>query len=174
MGRLIEDMLLLAKLDEERPLTARPVDLVALARDAVTDARAVAPGRPIELDLGVESAVVEGDEDRLRQVVGNVLGNALVHTDPDVRVDVRVSTQNGSASMEVADHGQGMEPEVAARVTERFFRADPARARNRGGSGLGMSIVDAAVAAHGGSLAIDSQPGRGTVVRLTLPVRADA
>jgi two-component system OmpR family sensor kinase len=170
MGRLIEDMLTLAKLDEERPLASRPVDLVALARDAVADARAAAPDRPIGLDLVVDTAVVTGDEDRLRQVVGNVVGNALVHTDGDVRIDVRVSVTGDAATFEVADHGQGMDPAIAARVTERFFRADPARSRHRGGSGLGLSIVDAAVAAHDGALAIDTESGRGTTVRLTLPL----
>jgi two-component system OmpR family sensor kinase len=163
-------MLTLAKLDEERPLASRPVDLVALARDAVADARAAAPDRPIGLDLVVDTAVVTGDEDRLRQVVGNVVGNALVHTDGDVRIDVRVSVTGDAATFEVADHGQGMDPAIAARVTERFFRADPARSRHRGGSGLGLSIVDAAVAAHDGALAIDTESGRGTTVRLTLPL----
>jgi two-component system OmpR family sensor kinase len=170
MGRLVGDMLTLAKLDEERPLVTQPVDLVTLARDAVTDARVVALDRMIDLELSAETAIVIGDEDRLRQVIGNVLGNALVHTDAGVRIEVRVTAANGSATLEVTDEGAGMDPEVAARVTERFFRADPARSRHRGGSGLGLSIVDAAVAAHDGSLAIDSEPGRGTAVRLTLPL----
>jgi two-component system OmpR family sensor kinase len=163
-------MLTLAKLDEERPLVTQPVDLVTLARDAVADARAVAPNRTIDLELSVETATVIGDEDRLRQVIGNVLGNALVHTDAGARIEVRVTAANGSTTLEVTDEGAGMDPDVAARVTERFFRADPARTRHRGGSGLGLSIVDAAVAAHDGSLAIDSEPGRGTAVRLTLPL----
>jgi two-component system OmpR family sensor kinase len=107
--------------------------------------------------------------DRLRQVVGNVVSNAIVHTEPTVPVTIRVGRLNGDVVLEVADAGPGMPAEVASRVTERFFRADPARARNRGGSGLGLSIVDAAVSAHGGTVTIDSVEGRGTTVRLVLP-----
>jgi two-component system OmpR family sensor kinase len=174
MGRLVEDMLLLAKFDEERPLDRRAVDLVQLASDAASDARVQAGARPITFDTEVDTAVVQGDEDRLRQVIGNVVGNALVHTDPTVPVAIRVrrSGSNGERDavvLEVADRGAGMPAEVAARVTERFFRADPARARSRGGSGLGLSIVDAAVSAHGGDVEIESAEGDGTVVRLTIP-----
>ena len=172
MGRLVEDMLTLAKFDEERPLDLRPVDLVAIARDAAADGRVRAPGRPISFEHTVESAVVDGDEDRLRQVVGNVVGNAIVHTEPTVPVTIRVQRRDGHVVLEVADEGTGMPAEVAARVTERFFRADPARARNRGGSGLGLSIVDAAVSAHGGSVEIHSVEGRGTTVRLVFPAVA--
>jgi two-component system OmpR family sensor kinase len=169
MGRLVEDMLVLAKLDEERPLDRRPVDLVKLARDAAADAHARAPERPIEFEPVVPSAVVSGDEDRLRQVIANVVGNALVHTDATVPVTIRVERDGTDVVLSVADDGPGMADEVAARVTERFFRADPARSRHRGGSGLGLSIVDAAVSAHGGSVVIDSVEGRGTTVRLILP-----
>jgi two-component system OmpR family sensor kinase len=169
MGRLVDDMLELAKLDQQRPLEVRPVDLAALASDAASDARAAAPNREITLDLANGTALVNGDEDRLRQVIANVVGNALVHTDPDVPITIRVSEHEGSVTLEVDDRGPGMTPEVAERVTERFFRADPARSRNRGGSGLGLSIVDATVSAHGGSVAIDSALGRGTAVRLTMP-----
>lgn len=169
MGRLVEDMLTLAKFDEERPLDLRPVDLLTIARDAAADGRARAPERPIVFEASVDTAVVSGDEDRLRQVVGNVISNAIVHTEPTVAVTVRVARLNGDVVLEVADAGTGMPAEVTARVTERFFRADPARARNRGGSGLGLSIVDAAVSAHGGTVEIDSVEGRGTTVRLVLP-----
>ncbi len=169
MGRLVEDMLVLAKLDEQRPLESRPVDLSALARDAAADARASWPHRSIALDTTDEPAIVAGDEDRLRQVIANVVGNALVHTGPEVPVGVRVRPSESSVTFEVEDAGQGMAADVAERVTERFFRADPARSRHRGGSGLGLSIVDSAIAAHGGSVTIDSEPDRGTIVRLTLP-----
>jgi two-component system OmpR family sensor kinase len=169
MGRLVDDMLVLAKLDQERPLETRPVDLGALALDAAADARAAAPGRDITVEIDASEAVVLGDEDRLRQVVGNVVGNALVHTDGDVPIAIRVQSSDGMVVLEVDDLGQGMTTEVAERVTERFFRADPARSRHRGGSGLGLAIVDAAVAAHGGSVDIDSEHGRGTTVRLTMP-----
>ena len=170
IGRLVEDMLSLAKLDEHRPLTVRPVDLTALARDAASDARAAAPDRPITVDAGPTPIVIDGDEDRLRQVIANVVGNALVHTDPDVPVTIRVERDGVTATFSVDDRGQGMTAEVANRVTERFFRADPSRSRHRGGTGLGLSIVDATVSAHGGAVAIDSEPGRGTTVRLTMPL----
>jgi len=171
MGRLVDDMLVLAKLDQQRPLDTRPVDLAALAADAAADARAAAPAREITLDVPHAEAVVVGDEDRLRQVIANVVGNALVHTEGDVPIAIRVSTENGSVVLEVDDRGPGMPTGVADRVTERFFRADPARSRHRGGSGLGLSIVDATVSAHGGAVDIDSEKGRGTTVRLTMPAR---
>ncbi len=183
MGRLVEDMLMLAQLDLERPLETEPVDLVSLARDAVSDAKAAAPDRRIELvtAFGGEdqpSAVVMGDIDRLRQVIANVVSNALVHTDPVVPVTVTVGIDgdidddiNGEmARIAVSDAGGGMSPEVAHRVTERFFRADPARSRHRGGSGLGLAIVDAAVTAHRGKVTITSTEGTGTTVTITLPV----
>jgi two-component system OmpR family sensor kinase len=162
-------MLVLAKLDEERPLQLRRVDVAALARDAVADARATAPHRQIALDAGEGDATVEGDEDRLRQVIANVVGNALVHTEPDVPIAVRWRVADGRVTLDVIDRGHGMPPDVLERATERFYRADPARARHRGGSGLGLSIVDAAVAAHGGTFTIESEPGAGTTVSLVLP-----
>jgi two-component system OmpR family sensor kinase len=170
MGRLVEDMLLLAQLDQERPLETGPVDLVSLASDAVGDALAAAADRQIELVVQQPVAMVMGDEDRLRQVIANVVCNALVHTNSDVPITVRVGTGADGACIAVTDAGDGMSPEVADRVTERFFRADPARSRHRGGSGLGLSIVDAAVAAHGGKVTIASTEGIGTTVTITLPV----
>ena len=169
MGRLVEDMLTLAKLDEERPLDRRPVDLATLAQDAGSDARVAAPDRSIEVEVGDDPVGVDGDEDRLRQVIANVVGNALVHTDPDVPVTIRVSLDGANVVLEVEDRGGGMPAEVSERVTERFFRADPARSRHRGGSGLGLSIVDATMSAHGGAVDIHSTPGAGTRVRLVLP-----
>jgi two-component system OmpR family sensor kinase len=174
MGRLVDDMLVLAKLDQHRPLETRPVDISALAADAAADARVAAPSRDITLDVPDGTAVVTGDEDRLRQVIANVVGNALVHTDSQVPIAIRVTADNGSVVFEVDDRGPGMDSEIAERVTERFFRADPARSRHRGGSGLGLSIVDATVSAHGGSVDIDSEKGRGTTVRLTMPATPQA
>lgn len=169
MGRLVDDMLTLAKLDQERPLDRRTVDLTALARDAVDDARAVAPDRDVTLDAGAET-LVEADEDRVRQAVANVLGNALVHTAAGVAVEVAVRSNGDRAVLSVRDHGDGMPDEAADRATERFYRADPARARRRGGSGLGLSIVDAAVRAHGGTVSVDSVVGEGTTVTIELPL----
>jgi two-component system, OmpR family, sensor kinase len=169
MGRLVEDMLTLAKLDEERPLELASVDLATLATDAANDARAVAPDRSITIDA--EPARVNGDADRLRQVVANLVANALVHSPPTALIRLRTGAHDGMALFEVRDDGPGMAPEVVARVTERFYRADPSRARSRGGSGLGMAIVDAVVTAHGGAIEIDSVAGDGTTVRVLLPSR---
>ena len=116
-----------------------------------------------------QPVVVAGDEDRLRQVVANVVGNALVHTDPTAPLDIVVRDDDGSGVLEVIDHGPGMSEETAARAFERFYRADPSRSRHRGGSGLGLAIVAATVDAHGGSVQLRSHPGEGTTVTLRLP-----
>lgn len=170
MSRLVEDMLLLARLDEQRPVERAPVDLAALAGDAGADARAAAPDRVVRVEGADEPLLVLGDDDRLRQVIANVVGNALVHTDVTVPITIRVSRAGTDAVLEVEDRGDGMPAEIADRAMERFFRADPARSRHRGGSGLGLAIVDATVTAHGGAVELDSQPGVGTTVRLRLPV----
>lgn len=169
MGRLVEDMLALARLDERRTVERRPLDLTLLARDAAADAAAAGPDRPVTL-TATSPVTVTGDEDRLRQVIANVVGNALVHTDDGVAIALRTGVDGDEAWFEVSDQGGGMTPAVVARVTERFFRADPARSRHRGGSGLGLSIVDAAVAAHGGRVEVSSEVGEGTTVRLIFPV----
>jgi two-component system OmpR family sensor kinase len=173
MSRLVDDLIDLAKLDEGRPLEQRPVDLSVLAADAARDAAAVDPGRRIDTGLH-PGAVVVGDEDRLRQVIANIVGNALVHTPADTAIDVHVDVVGSQALLVVTDHGPGMPPDVAAKVTQRFYRADPARVRHRGGSGLGMSIADAAVVAHGGTIAVDSEVGRGTTVTVALPLQASS
>ncbi|MEZ5408601.1 MAG: HAMP domain-containing sensor histidine kinase [Acidimicrobiales bacterium] len=176
MGRLVEDMLILAKLDQHRPLDRVAVDLGSLATDAGRDAAAAAPGRSVTVSVepGVDLTVT-GDTDRLRQVLANVIGNALTHTPATSAVTIAAGRlPGGRVLLTVADQGPGMPPEVAARVTERFYRADPARARNNGGSGLGMAIVDGIVAAHAGTVAVDSTPERGTIVSITLPVTGTA
>ncbi|MET0910780.1 MAG: HAMP domain-containing sensor histidine kinase, partial [Ilumatobacteraceae bacterium] len=172
MARLVDDLLTLAKLDQGRPLERRPVDLARLLADAARDAGAVDVGRRLttELPAGGGAVVVDGDEDRLRQVIANVVGNALVHTPPGPPLLLRVVASVARARLAVVDHGPGMPADVAARVTQRFYRADPARARHKGGSGLGMSIADAAVAAHGGAITIDSVEGAGTTVTVSLPL----
>ena len=168
MSLLVDDLLLLARLDEGRPLEHQPVDLAELVAEAVETATALEPGRPIE--LSTEEAVVDGDHDRLRQVVDNLLANVRAHTPPSAPATVRVLRSGASAVIEVEDTGPGMEPEEAARMFERFYRADPARARARGGTGLGLSIVAAVAEAHGGSATAVSEPGAGTTVRVTLPL----
>jgi two-component system OmpR family sensor kinase len=170
MGRLVDDMLLLARLDEGRPLDLTDVDLARIAEDAVADARAVEPGRPISL-IAHEAVVVSGDADRLRQVTANLVVNALVHTPPGTAVEVRVRRDGSTAVLEVADHGPGLPPELATRVFERFVRADPARTRATGGAGLGLAIVAAVVEAHGGRAEVESTPGEGATFRVVLPAQ---
>jgi two-component system OmpR family sensor kinase len=170
MGALVDDMLLLARLDQGRPLERQPVDLTHLARDAVDDARAVAPNRPI--DVSPNGAVfVPGDELRLRQVLGNLLQNANRHTPPDTPVHVRVLNGDDEAVIEVADEGPGMATEDANRVFERFWRSDPSRTRSSGGAGLGLAIVAAIASAHGGRAEVQSAPGQGSTFRVHLPHR---
>jgi len=168
MGVLVDDLLLLARLDQGRPLERQPVDLAQVAADAVFDARAVEPERPIELSEP-EVAVVLGDEARLRQVAANLLANARQHTPPATPVRVEVREADGRVRLEVADEGPGLYPEEAEKVFERFYRADPSRARNQGGTGLGLSIVAAVAEAHGGRTGVESTPGRGACFWIELP-----
>lgn len=168
MGVLVDDLLLLARLDQGRPLDLGPVDLAALAAELAADARAVEPDRPIAV-VGEASVMVEGDDLRLRQVVGNLLANARAHTPPGTPVTVATRRSGGEVVLEVADRGPGLAPGDAVRVFERFFRADPSRARASGGSGLGLSIVAAIAEAHGGRAEVDSTPGAGCAFRIVLP-----
>ena len=169
MGLLVDDLLLLARLDQQRALDRRPVDLLPLAADAVHDAQVVAPGRAIELQATGRHPVVLGDEPRLRQVIANLVSNALVHTPDGTPVEVVVGGDDRTVVLEVVDHGPGMGPEDAERVFERFFRADPSRTREHGGSGLGLSIVAALVAAHEGTVSVETVPGEGATFRVVLP-----
>ena len=176
MGVLVDDLLLLARLDQQRPLERRPVDLLALARDAVQDANVVAPDRHVELDAdGETAAVVTGDEMRLRQVLGNLVGNALQHTPAGTPVTVSVRTDRDGATpaavLEVEDHGSGLTEEQAEHVFERFYRVDTARTREgEGGAGLGLSIVAGIAAAHGGRAEVRPTPGGGATFRVQLPL----
>jgi two-component system OmpR family sensor kinase len=176
MGLLVEDLLLLARLDRERPVELAPVELRVLAAETVQAARAVAPERRIELQTapGAGHLVVLGDDGRLRQVLGNLVTNALTHTPPDTSVTVRLGTEPGErAVIEVADSGPGLSPEQADRVFERFYRADAARTRKADGvtgTGLGLAIVAALVAAHNGTVEVDSAPGKGATFRVRLPL----
>ncbi|MGI5291770.1 HAMP domain-containing sensor histidine kinase [Nonomuraea polychroma] len=173
MGLLVEDMLLLARLDQRRALDMRPLDLLSLAATTVIDAQTLAPDRRIELVRlfgGDGDVVVIGDEPRLGQVLGNLVTNALTHTPPGTAFQVRVGVDGDQAVVEVADEGPGFSPEVAERVFERFYRADPAR--SAGGSGLGLSIAATLVEAHGGIVTAESEPGKGALFRVILPVGA--
>ncbi len=172
MGLLVEDLLLLARLDQQRPLERHPVDLLALTADAVTGAKLVAPDHTITLVArgGPSPPVVLGDEARLRQVLGNLLSNAAAHTPAGTAVQVELSTNPATARLSVADDGPGLAPEHADRVFERFYRVDSARVRRNGGTGLGLSIVAALVAAHRGTVAVRSAPGEGTTFDVDLPL----
>jgi two-component system, OmpR family, sensor kinase len=201
MRLLVNDLMLLAKLDEERPLECRPVDLLEVAADAVRDAHVRVPTRFVHLDVagdvdgGFEPVTVPGDEDRIRQVVTNLVANALQHTPDDATIDVRVGRASGAvdaprgpwprpaaivgadlavdaaplAVIEVQDTGPGMPPEDAARAFERLYRAEHSRARSHGGAGLGLSIVAAIVVAHGGQAQLWTSPGQGALFRVLFP-----
>ena len=180
MGLLVEDLLLLARLDQQRPLARQPIDLLSLAADAVHDARLLAPARTIDLSVQPGAAfLVIGDEARLRQVIGNLMSNALTHTPDGSPIEVsigsgtldpRVPDSARAVTLDVTDHGPGMLPEQAQRVFERFYRADQARTRTKGGSGLGLAIVSALVTAHGGVASVRTGPGRGSTFRIALPL----
>jgi two-component system OmpR family sensor kinase len=175
MGLLVDDLLLLARLDVQRPLEHNRVDLLALASDAVHDAQAIDPKRTIAMEVldGPGTPEVLGDEPRIRQVLSNLVANALQHTPTSADVVVRVGTDGDDAVVEVADKGPGMSQEDASRVFERFYRTDSSRARASGGTGLGLSIVDSLVHAHGGLVALTTAPGAGCCFRVTLPRVSD-
>jgi len=201
MGILVEDLLQLARLDQQRPLDLAPVDLLTLAADAVQDARIVAQDRRIDLIVAPGAAfIVDGDEPRLRQVIGNLVTNALSHTPPGTPVRVKIASGtlvppalSGPAAdhhsesparrpgrpvpavvLDVEDDGPGMTAEQAQRVFERFYRADQARNRASGGTGLGLAIVAGLVAAHGGTVSVRTAPGRGADFQVKLPLSPDA
>jgi two-component system OmpR family sensor kinase len=169
MGLLVDDLLLLARLDQGRPLDRAPVDLTAMVNDAVSDARAADPGRSVVAQIA-EPIEVTGDDLRLRQAVANLVRNALVHTPAGSPVEVALHSENGYAEIDVVDHGAGVPVEQRERIFERFHRADPTRSRDQGGSGLGLSIATAVVAAHGGRISVTDTPGGGATFRIALPV----
>ncbi|MDQ2811200.1 MAG: HAMP domain-containing histidine kinase [Actinomycetota bacterium] len=184
MGLLVEDLLLLARLDQQRPLSRQPIDLLSLAADAVHDTRMLAPDRTISLSVQPGAAfLITGDEPRLRQVIGNLMSNALTHTPDGTPIEVAISSGTldpradepaPAVILDVTDHGPGMTPDQARRVFERFYRADQARTRTKGGSGLGLAIVSALVAAHGGVASVRTAPDRGATFRVTLPLAPEA
>lgn len=178
MGILVEDLLMLARLDAQRPLERGQVDLLAVASDAVHSARAMAAAadpdgssRRIELEIETGEGTLEivGDETRLRQVLANLLNNALTHTPPDAAVAVRLTPTADEVLLEVSDTGPGLPADEADRIFERFYRTDNSRARTSGGAGLGLSIVQALVTAHGGSVDVRSTEGVGTTFTVRLP-----
>jgi len=183
MGSMVEDLLLLARLDEQRPLQRKPVDLQLIAHDAVVDTQASSRSRVISL-VGLDGgsaapAPVLGDEAKLRQVVGNLVGNALRYTPEDTPIELAVGvhvSEDGQerSVIEVRDHGPGISEEDASKVFERFYRADTSRTRETGGSGLGLAIVAAIVGSHGGSVRVATTDGGGATLVVSLPKREDA
>ena len=184
MGLLVEDLLLLARLDQQRPLARQPIDLLSLAGDAVHDARLLAPSRTIDLSVQPGAAfLVTGDEPRLRQVIGNLMSNALTHTPDGTPIEVSIGSGTldpglpnsaPAVTLDVTDHGPGMTPEQAQRVFERFYRTDQARTRATGGSGLGLAIVNALVTAHGGVASVRTASNQGATFRIALPLDPQA
>jgi two-component system, OmpR family, sensor kinase len=170
MGILVDDLLLLARLDQGRPLERAPIDLVDVATEAVGSARAVEPERPIELQVD-GPAFVLGDEGRLRQVLDNLLDNVRVHTPPGSRVRVELGSEGDTVVLSVTDEGPGLTPDALDRAFERFYRGDPARSRTTGGAGLGLSIVAAIVEAHDGTVRAATAAGTGARFEVRLPAR---
>jgi two-component system, OmpR family, sensor kinase len=169
MTGLVDDLLVLARLDQGRPLDNAPVDLRAIATDAVADARVVAPQRQISLTAN-GPVIVAGDDTRLRQVLGNLVRNALVHTPQQTPIEVAVATDDSVGRVSVADHGPGLASEDVERIFEPFYRADPSRSRDHGGAGLGLSIVNAVVAAHGGRVKVSPTEGGGATFEVEIPL----
>ncbi len=177
MSHLVEDLLRLARLDEQRQLTLSSVDLLVLAADAEHDATALAPDRRVRV-TGLDGApepgdgLVTGDEQQLRQVVTNLIANALRHTPAGTPVELGVGTRGNEVIFQVVDHGAGVPTDLAEKIFERFFRADASRSRGSGGgSGLGLSIVSAIVAAHHGTARVRPTPGGGATFEVRLPAR---
>lgn len=167
MTRLVDDLLLLARLDAGRPLEHDNVDLTLLVLDATHDARAAGPGHRWLLDLPEEPVTVTGDAHRLQQAIGNLLANARTHTPPGTQVTVTLTSDEAGACLTVSDNGPGIPEELQSEVFTRFVRADQARSRSTGSTGLGLAIVQAVVAAHRGTVHVSSRPGH-TAFRVVL------
>jgi two-component system, OmpR family, sensor kinase len=175
MGVLVEELLVLAHLDQTRPMAREETDLSSLVRDAVEDGRARDPHRSLHTDIE-DGIFVLGDSDRFLEAVGNLIANAFVHTPSDSQVSVWLGREDGDALLTVMDSGPGLSPEALEHAFDRFWRDDPSRARHLGGSGLGLAIVDAVVRAHGGAVTADNAPEGGArfTVRIPLLDRASA
>lgn len=179
MAQLVEDLLTLARLDEQRPLDRKPVDLLLLAGDAVEDARVNATDRTVRLvglddNSGPKPAPTSGDEARLRQIVANLMTNALRYTPEGTDIEIAVGVKpvidgRSDAILEIRDHGPGISEEDANRVFERFYRADSSRQRETGGTGLGLAIVAAIAAQHDGQIRLSETPGGGATMSIHLP-----
>jgi len=172
MGALVEELLLLARLDEGRSLERSRVDINEIVVDAVAAAHSVSHEWPISLRVS-DLVVINGDPSRLRQVVDNLLANVRTHTPPATSISIELTIEGNHGVIVFSDNGPGMTKDQAAHIFERFYRADPSRSRSSGGAGLGMSIVNALVTAHDGRIHVDTAPGAGLTITIDLPL-ADA
>ena len=171
MSTLVEDLLLLARLDEERQMEMKPINLVGIVDAAVSSARVSNPHHKIELEKPSHEIFILGDAPRVHQVIANLLANAGVHTPMGSQVALTISQEALGVAVAVSDNGPGLSPEAQSKIFQRFYRADPSRARVDGeGSGLGLSIVDAVMRAHGGSVSVQSEPGNGAKFTLFFPL----
>jgi two-component system OmpR family sensor kinase len=173
MGSLVEDLLLLARLDQSRQMKSQPVNLSKLVLDAVESARAAGPSHPVTFNHFDEEIYALGDNDRIHQVVANLLANARTHTPAGTAIDVSVSQGDDGVRIRIADNGPGLSPRDQERIFERFYRADSSRVRTDGeGTGLGLSIVDAVMRAHAGQVSVESEIGKGAAFTLFFPISA--
>ena len=171
MGSLVEDLLLLARLDQAREMEAKPVNLEEVVESAVASARVAGPDHTVSFTPSSDELFALGDEARIHQVVANLLANARSHTPAGTKIHVSINRAEDGIRISVADNGPGLSEEDQAKIFERFYRADPSRARVDGeGSGLGLSIVDAVMKAHGGSVTVASEVGKGATFTLFFPV----
>jgi two-component system OmpR family sensor kinase len=169
MGALVEDLLLLAQLDQEPEPRRIPVDLRELAEQAVDDTRVIAPDREVRLDAD-DAATVLGDSDQLRQLLANLTRNAVIHTPPGTPIEIGLRRVDTRAVLEVRDHGPGLPADGGEQLFDRFWRTEGGRARGRGGAGLGLGIVRAVASAHGGEVHAQNAPGGGALFAVTLPL----
>jgi two-component system OmpR family sensor kinase len=174
MGMIVEDLLLLARVDQNRPFEHEELDLVTVINEVIHDTRAVDGRHRISTDLKTPSIVLTGDAGRLHQVFANLVGNAISHTPEGTEIVVTAAIVNGMADVQVSDDGPGMDPEQAQRVFERFYRVDEGRSRDTGGTGLGLAIVKSIVEKHGGTVDVQSAPGEGATFAVRLPLTPPA
>lgn len=172
MSTLVEDLLLLARLDQSREMERLPIDLKTLINEAVTSAQAAGPEHPITLSLPPDDVFILGDSMRVHQVISNLLANARTHTPNGTAIRINLTSSDDEVIVEVSDNGPGLSTADQERIFERFYRADPSRVRNGGeGTGLGLSIVDAVMRAHGGTVKVTSELGHGATFKLFFPIR---
>jgi two-component system OmpR family sensor kinase len=173
MGSLVEDLLLLARLDQSRQMKSEPVNLSKLVSDAVESARAAGPNHPVNFNKSDDEIYALGDNDRIHQVVANLLANARTHTPVGTKIDVSVIQSEDGVRIRIADNGPGLSEKDQEQIFERFYRADPSRVRTDGeGTGLGLSIVDAVMRAHAGQVSVESELGKGATFTLFFPLSA--